>query len=102
MKVLAPTRFWLLRGNHELRQIQRAFTFEKECKDKYGNNGQSVFETFNRVFDMLPFAAIIDEQIYCAHGGIPHKDSLFKVEDLCRLPTSIVDPKTEAPALWEV
>jgi hypothetical protein len=30
-----------------------------------------VWEAFNQVFDCMPVAAIINEQIFCAHGGIP-------------------------------
>lgn len=100
MKILAPTKFFLLRGNHEVRAIQRSFTFEKECLDKYGTNGASVFETFNRVFDILPFSALIDESIYCAHGGIPFTQT--KIEDLLRTPAVLQDPEQEAPAVWEV
>lgn len=33
-KLLAPTKFLLLRGNHEIRAIQRNFTFFKECMIK--------------------------------------------------------------------
>ena len=100
MKLLAPSKFFLLRGNHEIRGIQRAFTFEKECMEKYANNGMSVFEIFNRVFDCLPFAAVIDENIFCAHGGIPF--TITSIEGLNQLPTSISEPEQEAPALWEV
>ena len=34
MKILAPTKFFLLRGNHEIRSIQRNFTFARECMVK--------------------------------------------------------------------
>ncbi|UXI16473.1 tRNA dimethylallyltransferase [Sarcoptes scabiei] len=100
MKILCPIKFHLLRGNHEIRSIQRSFTFEKECSEKYGRFGPNIFETFNQVFDLIPFAAIVDESIYCAHGGIPF--SLTKIEDLVRLPVVLQDPEQEAPAVWEI
>lgn len=34
MKILAPTKFFLLRGNHEIRSIQKNFTFARECMMK--------------------------------------------------------------------
>lgn len=37
LKLLAPNQFTLLRGNHELRDIQMDFTFTKECIDKFNN-----------------------------------------------------------------
>lgn len=100
MKVLAPTKFFILRGNHEIRQIQKLFTFEKDCNEKYGSNGHFVSETLNAVFDSLPFAAIVDEQIFCAHGGIP--SSMSKVDLLSRFPNVIANPQKDAPAVWEV
>lgn len=100
MKILAPNKFFLLRGNHEVRHIQKSFTFEKECFEKYGTYGGNVFDMFNRIFDILPFAAIVDESIYCVHGGIPFTQT--KIEDLCRIPLVLQDPEQEAPAVWEV
>lgn len=34
MKILAPTKFFLLRGAHEIRDVQRKFSFYQECKNK--------------------------------------------------------------------
>lgn len=101
MKLLAPTRFFLLRGNHEIRQIQRNFTFEKECIDKYGKvAGLAIFEKFNSAFDFLPFSATIDESIFCAHGGIPF--SVQTIDGLNQLPGCVSEPEKEAPSIWEV
>lgn len=100
LKILNPSKMFMLRGNHEVRSVQRNFTFEKECIDKYGSNGLKVFELLNNVFDSLPFSGIIDESIFCVHGGIPFTQ--IKIEQLLRVPQSISEPEHEAPAVWEV
>lgn len=100
MKVMAPNKVFMLRGNHEIRSVQRNFTFENECNEKYGNMGPAIFELFNQVFDCLPFSAIIDESIFCAHGGIPYTQT--KIEDLARAPVMISEPELQVPAVWEV
>ncbi|RWS20653.1 serine/threonine protein phosphatase-like protein 6 [Leptotrombidium deliense] len=101
LKVLAPERFFLCRGNHEVRSIQKCFTFYKECFTKYGNRvGPVVFEACNRAFDRMPLCAIIDDNIYGAHGGIP--TSVTKIDELMKIPTPLQEPETESPAAWEI
>src|SRR6218665_517397 len=48
IKLLAPNRFFFLRGNHEVRAVQKTFTFERECNEKFGVNGQCVFDLINQ------------------------------------------------------
>ncbi|RWS27556.1 Calcineurin-like protein phosphoesterase [Leptotrombidium deliense] len=101
LKILAPDKFFFCRGNHEIRSIQKVFTFYKECTVKYGTRvGPQIFEAINRVFDRMPICAIIDEKIYCAHGGIP--TSVSKIADLMKIPTPLQEPENEAPAAWEI
>ena len=41
-------------------------------KTRYGvNEGKNIWAMANSVFDYLPFAATIDDVIFCVHGGIP-------------------------------
>ena len=102
MKVLAPKTFFLLRGNHELRSIQQAFTFFREVCEKFRNQqlGVHVWETLNKVFDLMPVAATIDDQIFCAHGGIP--TSALRLDELYNIPTPLSDPENQSPAAWEI
>lgn len=102
MKVLAPKTFYLLRGNHELRSIQQAFTFFREVCDKFRSQqlGIQVWETLNKVFDLMPVAATIDDQIFCSHGGIP--TSAIRMDELHNIPVPMADPENQSQPAWEI
>ena len=60
----------MLRGNHECRSLQKEFTFFDECKIKFGDKyAEKLWNLMNNVFDVMPLVAIIDDSIFCAHGG---------------------------------
>lgn len=101
MKLISPQRFFLLRGNHEVAAIQRQYTFSRECETKFGSVGRQLWLSFNKVFDVMPIVAIIDNQIYCAHGGIPR--SITDIKKLAdEIPTPLDNPEFQSPAAWEI
>ncbi|PSN44375.1 hypothetical protein C0J52_10942, partial [Blattella germanica] len=60
-KVQNPLKMKLIRGNHEIRDIQKSFTFQNECIFKFGETlGMEVWNRVNDVFDNLPLAATVD------------------------------------------
>ena len=65
LHILAPTKFHLLRGNHEHRELQKNFTFYTECLEKFGSPelGEMVWEEINRAFDAMPIAAVVDRKV---------------------------------------
>ncbi|KAI1303934.1 Serine/threonine-protein phosphatase BSL1 -like protein [Halotydeus destructor] len=100
-KILAPTQVFLLRGNHEIRSINKSFTFAKELASKLGEqDGLNIWERMNTVFDSMPVCAVIDESIFCAHGGIP--TSCTRVEELSGMPLPLVDPESQFPPAHEM
>ena len=83
LKARWPQCVTLLRGNHESRQITQVYGFYDECMRKYGHAG--IWKAFTDLFDYMPLTAVIENQIFCPHGGLsPSIDSLEDVRKIDR------------------
>src|SRR3569833_2448918 len=84
LKVRYPDRITILRGNHESRQITQVYGCYDVCLRKYGN--ANVWKYFTDLFDYLPLTALIENQIFCLHGGLsPSIDTLDNIRSLDRI-----------------
>ena len=67
LKINFRNTFYMLRGNHECRQLTSYFNFKTECEVKYD---LEVYERIMDAFDCLPLVCIINERFIALHGGI--------------------------------
>ncbi|CAG5116052.1 unnamed protein product [Candidula unifasciata] len=84
LKIRYRDRITILRGNHECRMSTQVYGFYDECLRKYGN--PNVWKYFTDLFDYLPLTAVINDTIFCLHGGLsPSIDSLDHIRVLDRI-----------------
>nr|XP_040232590.2 serine/threonine-protein phosphatase alpha-2 isoform isoform X1 [Anopheles coluzzii] len=96
-KIKYPENFFLLRGNHECASINRIYGFYDECKRRYNIK---MWKTFTDCFNCLPVAAIVDEKIFCCHGGLsPDLQSMEQIRRIMR-PTDVPDQGLLCDLLW--
>eukprot|EP00397_Hematodinium_sp_SG-2012_P013259 GEMP01013455.1.p1 GENE.GEMP01013455.1~~GEMP01013455.1.p1 ORF type:complete len:508 (+),score=71.87 GEMP01013455.1:148-1671(+) len=81
-KICFPKRIWMLRGNHECRQMTAFFNFRDECEHKLN---VEVYDAFMEAFDALPLAATINGKFLAIHGGLsPDFKTLDQVHKIDR------------------
>nr|AAA75081.1 PPX homolog [Paramecium tetraurelia] len=88
LKVRYPDQITLIRGNHESRQITQVYGFYDECLREYST--LNVWKYCTEVFDYLALAAVVNDNIFCVHGGL---SPYIKTIDEIR----IINRKQEVP-----
>ncbi|XP_063376700.1 uncharacterized protein LOC134664060 [Cydia fagiglandana] len=102
-KLQRPQSVLLIRGNHETRDIQKMFTFHAECLTKYGEvEGTRVWSAINNVFDALPLAAVVDDKVFCCHGGIPPPWVCPLISAIDKVPVPLPKPSEQSSIAWEL
>jgi len=77
LKLTYPDSIFMLRGNHECRQLTSFFNFKDECFYKYS---EEMYNAIMCSFDNLPLAAVLEDTFFCVHGGLSPR--LEKVDDI--------------------
>jgi len=84
LKVRYPDKVWMIRGNHESRQITQVYGFYDECLRKYGT--PNIWKEFCDLFDYMPLSTLVDDFVFCVHGGLsPKIDTLDDIRKLDRV-----------------
>lgn len=86
-----PQTIFLLRGNHEFEEMNGIYGFREECLKEYGLD---VYDACNKCFALLPFAAILNKQIFVVHGGL--SPTLLDTCQLMCIPKPVITYKSTA------
>ena len=99
----SPKGFIFLRGHHflifcnSLCQSIVNYQFNFSGKRRYNIK---LWKTFTDCFNCLPVAAIVDEKIFCCHGGLsPDLQSMEQIRRIMR-PTDVPDQGLLCDLLW--
>jgi serine/threonine-protein phosphatase 5 len=72
-KVLYPNHFFMSRGNHETKNLNKLYGFEGEVKKKYD---LKVYDLFSELFCQMPLSHCINKKVFVTHGGLFAKDGV--------------------------
>lgn len=85
LMIAIPKGVYLLRGNHETKNMNQIYGFAGEVRHKYD---ESTMRVFTEVFNWLPLAAVLQDKIFITHGGLSTQDegrvTLSEIENISR------------------
>jgi serine/threonine-protein phosphatase PP1 catalytic subunit len=77
--------------------LNKIYGFYDECKRRYS---VKVWKAFTSAFNCMPIAAIVGDQIYCAHGGL--SPEITKVSEILKVqrPCEVKETGVVCDLLW--
>ncbi|EAY11806.1 Ser/Thr protein phosphatase, putative [Trichomonas vaginalis G3] len=93
-----PNDVILLRGNHKFADTNSVYSFFDEMSIL--ENGKYLYDQINKAFEWLPIAAIVQNKIFCVHGGLSSGlNGISQIEKIIR-PIKTCEDELIADLMW--
>lgn len=109
LKIAFPKNVYLLMGNHEsfVWFGVGAVSLDQEIRNKYPNDNERIFNLlYDDVFKCLTFAAVVNNSVFCVHGGISaspdNKTEPVGLQQIRNLPWGKIDIDTTSTQTGDV
>ncbi len=89
----------LLRGNHESTGVY-PHQLPYQLREKFGEQGEEVYESLIKMWNKMPFSAIVEGRLWMAHGGVPTKQCRIHAEGISRREIEHPDDLTALEIMW--
>ncbi|XGW02888.1 hypothetical protein V3C99_014709 [Haemonchus contortus] len=92
LQIQFPQQVYLLRGNHEIKSVNRTYGFYADLRLRYSETLEfdRLLEAVAKVYSQLPLAALLCEKILCLHGGLSPK--LQSIDDIRKIKKGTIEP----------
>jgi serine/threonine-protein phosphatase 5 len=91
LKLADPSQLYMLRGNHETKNMNKIYGFLGEIKHKYDD---TVMNLFTKVFNWLPLAACIHKKVFVVHGGLSTQEGGVTLSNIENVPRNREPPES--------
>jgi diadenosine tetraphosphatase ApaH/serine/threonine PP2A family protein phosphatase len=93
LKLKYPGHFYMLHGSHEFREMNQRYGLLTRSVERYGHAG--IWSLCNYLFDILPYAALIDNRVFSCHSGL--SPSITSIDRIALLPRGIQVDERHSP-----
>jgi serine/threonine-protein phosphatase PP1 catalytic subunit len=70
LKIKFPNHVFIIRGNHECAEVNKEYGFFDDCVERYNSHGSAIWSVMNKTLHTLPLALVVNDAVFCVHGGI--------------------------------
>eukprot|EP01059_Diplonema_ambulator_P003863 TRINITY_DN13562_c0_g1_i1.p1 TRINITY_DN13562_c0_g1~~TRINITY_DN13562_c0_g1_i1.p1 ORF type:complete len:1014 (+),score=321.53 TRINITY_DN13562_c0_g1_i1:37-3042(+) len=93
-----PDRVYINRGNHESRACTEHYGCHQEVLAKYS---ESVYKLMLDVFNSMPLCAVVNDEYFVVHGGLPRYDIMIdEINNINRLQEIPTQPKNKLEQIF--